>query len=71
MAASVGSGVGSAAAAAVGRSCLVGACRRGLVDLLSVGDDAPSRNGIASLDDDAEMSRLSKVNEVGNEGVAR
>ena len=56
MAASVGSGVGYAAAAgAAGRSCLVGACRRGLVERLSVGDVAPSRKGISTLVEDAEM----------------
>ena len=75
MAASVGSEGTSAAAAGAGAACeclaSVGAWRRGLVERRSVGDDAPSRCGIASLDDDAEMSRLSKVNEVGNEGVAR
>ena len=64
MAASVGSGVGSAAAAgAAGRSCLVGACRRGLVERRSVGDVAPSRCGIATLVDDAEMSSLNECND--------
>ena len=47
MLASEGSAGGSAAAAP-GRSCLVGAdWRRGLVDRLSVGDVAPSRSGIS------------------------
>ena len=63
---------GDSAAVAPDGSCLVGAgWRRGLVNRRSVGDVAPSRSGISTLVEDAEMLCLAEGNESGNKGVAR
>ena len=65
MLASEGS-VGGSAAAATGRSSLVGgSCRRGLVERRGLVALAPSRSGI-SLCEDAEMLCLAEGNEASN-----